>query len=220
MKWIRNFSKFKESFTYTSSMIIDLKESLLKNHEDLLSSVGKEIDLKSTVKDDDVYSVRSLFLDFVKSDLDELNDSKTDIGANFINSLSSIGLKKSSVQNSLDFENFVNKPCKFMFLYSGESDELENPKYILFQTWFDTLKKWDDLKLFSVESDINSFLNKLTSRTIQITEDGKNYIYETSNGNDWILKNSEDTTEVYKKTLSKEQLQTILDERKIEFVVI
>lgn len=207
MKWIKDYSKFKESITYVGLTSINLKESLLKDHNDLLSSVGKKLDLPST-----------LFLEDGKLDLDELN-SESKSGIVFINSLSSLGLKKSSVKNSLDFENFINKPCKFMFLYSSEKDEIENPDYILFQTWNETLKSWDDLELYSVESDINNFLNKLTSRTIQITDGSKNYIYNTSNGNDWTLKDDVLGDDIYKKNLTKEELQKIIDEREILFNV-
>jgi len=205
MKWIKDYTKFKESITYVGLTSINLKESLLKDHIDLLSSVGKKLDLPST-----------LFLEDGKLDLDELN-SESKSGIVFINSLSSLGLKKSSVKNSLDFENFINKPCKFMFLYSSEKDEIENPDYILFQTWNDTLKGWDDVELYSVESDINTFLSKLTSRTIQITDGDKNYVYSTSNGNDWILDEENSATELFKKNLTKEELQEILNDQNIKF---
>jgi glycosyltransferase involved in cell wall biosynthesis len=133
---------------------------------------------------------------------------------------SEIGLKKSSIQNSDDFENFMNKPCKFMFIYKIESNELENPEYILFQNWNETIKKWDDLKMYSVKDNIQKFYDKLTSRTIEIIDGDKNYIYTTSNGNDWVLQNSYNEDVTYKKSLRKEDIQKILDERNIEYKVI
>jgi hypothetical protein len=53
----------------------------------------------------------------------------------FVNSLSSLGLKKSPVQNTEEYQTFVNKPCKWMFIYDISSNELENPLYITFQVW-------------------------------------------------------------------------------------
>jgi len=107
-----------------------------------------------------------------------------------------------------------------MFIYKIESNELENPEYILFQNWNETLKKWDDLKMYSVKDNIQNFYDKLTSRTIEIIDNDKNYIYTTSNGNDWTLQNSNNEDETYKKSLRKEEVQKILDERNIEYKII
>jgi len=213
MKWIKKYARFKESLNINFSNQINLVESLLKNHDNLLGSISAE----------EVSMIDTLFLDADKYknkiDLDLLS-SNSEIGVDFINSLSSIGLKKSSIQNSDDFENFMNKPCKFMFIYKIESNELENPEYILFQNWNETIKKWDDLKMYSVKDNIQKFYDKLTSRTIEIIDGDKNYIYTTSNGNDWVLQNSYNEDETYKKSLRKEDIQKILDERNIEYKVI
>jgi len=213
MKWIKKYARFKESLNINFSNQINLVESLLKNHDNLLGSISAE----------EVSMIDTLFLDADKYknkiDLDLLS-SNSEIGVDFINSLSSIGLKKSSIQNSDDFENFMNKPCKFMFIYKIESNELENPEYILFQNWNETIKKWDDLKMYSVKDNIQKFYDKLTSRTIEIIDGDKNYIYTTSNGNDWVLQNSYNEDLTYKKSLRKEDIQKILDERNIEYKVI
>jgi hypothetical protein len=213
MKWIKKYARFKESLNINFSNQINLVESLLKNHDNLLGSISAE----------EVSMIDTLFLDADKYknkiDLDLLS-SNSEIGVDFINSLSSIGLKKSSIQNSDDFENFMNKPCKFMFIYKIESNELENPEYILFQNWNETIKKWDDLKMYSVKDNIQKFYDKLTSRTIEIIDGDKNYIYTTSNGNDWVLQNSYNEDVTYKKSLRKEDIQKILDERNIEYKVI
>jgi len=213
MKWIKKYARFKESLNINFSNQINLVESLLKNHDNLLGSISAE----------EVSMIDTLFLDADKYknkiDLDLLSSS-SEIGVDFINSLSSIGLKKSSIQNSDDFENFMNKPCKFMFIYKIESNELENPEYILFQNWNETIKKWDDLKMYSVKDNIQKFYDKLTSRTIEIIDGDKNYIYTTSNGNDWVLQNSYNEDETYKRSLRKEDIQKVLDERNIEYKVI
>ena len=213
MKWIKKYARFKESLNINFSNQINLVESLLKNHDNLLGSISAE----------EVSMIDTLFLDADKYknkiDLDLLSSS-SEIGVDFINSLSSIGLKKSSIQNSDDFENFMNKPCKFMFIYKIESNELENPEYILFQNWNETIKKWDDLKMYSVKDNIQKFYDKLTSRTIEIFDGDKNYIYTTSNGNDWVLQNSYNEDETYKRSLRKEDIQKVLDERNIEYKVI
>jgi hypothetical protein len=209
MKWIKGFKKYKESLhinlTYNN---IDLMESLNIWHDVLMTSISAEkVDLLTTIKLPDSFKD--------KLDLDILVDN-----SEFINSLSSIGLKKSTINNSDDFQTFINKPCKFMFLYDFNSNELENPEYILFQTWNETLKEWEETKLFKVKDDIKKFYDKLTSKTIEIVDGAENYIYSTSNGNDWELQNLDKSNDTYKKTFRKEELQDILNNNKVTLNII
>ena len=209
MKWIKQFKQFKESLqidlTFNS---IDIMESLNIWQDILLKSISAEpVDIFDTLKlSDDLKS---------KLDLDTLSDL-----VEFLNSLSSIGLKKSPLQNTTDYQTFLNKPCKFMFIYDFNANELENPEYLAFQSWNDTLKKWDDTKLFKVKDDVKKFYDKLTSKTIEIVDGSENYIYSTSNGNDWELQNIDKENDTYTKILRKEELQKILDESKITLNII
>jgi len=209
MKWIKAFKKYQESLHIDLTFDqIDLMESLNIWHDVLLTSISAEkVDLLGTIK------LPEEFKD--KLDIDALSDN-----IEFINSLSSIGLKKSPIQNTDDFETFVNKPCKFMFLYDFNSNELENPEYILFQTWNETLKKWDEAKLFKVKDDVKKFYDKLTSRTIEIVDGEENYIYSTSNGNDWNLQNVDKQNDTYQKSFRKEDLQKLLDDKKVTLNII
>ena len=209
MKWIKEFKKYQESLHIDLTFDqIDLMESLNIWHDVLLTSISAEkVDFLGTIK------LPEEFKD--KLDIDTLSDN-----IEFINSLSSIGLKKSPIQNTDDFETFVNKPCKFMFLYDFNSNELENPEYILFQTWNETLKKWDEAKLFKVKDDVKKFYDKLTSRTIEIVDGEENYIYSTSNGNDWNLQNVDKQNDTYQKSFRKEDLQKLLDDKKVTLNII
>jgi hypothetical protein len=209
MKWIKNFTNYKESLHIDLTFNqVDLMESLNIWHDVLLTAISAEqVDLFDTIKLPQEFQN--------KQDIEILSNN-----IEFVNSLSSIGLKKSQVQNTDDFETFVNKPCRFMFIYDFNSNELENPEYILFQTWNETLKKWDEVKLFKVKDDIKKFYDKLTSRTIEIIDGDENYIYTTSNGNDWNLQNSDKENDTYQKTFRKEDLQKILDEKKITLNII
>jgi hypothetical protein len=209
MRWIKAFKKYQESLHIDLTFDqIDLMESLNIWHDVLLTSISAEkVDFLSTIK------LPEEFKD--KLDIDTLSDN-----IEFINSLSSIGLKKSPIQNTDDFETFVNKPCKFMFLYDFNSNELENPEYILFQTWNETLKRWDDAKLFKVKDDVKKFYDKLTSRTIEIVDGEENYIYSTSNGNDWNLQNVDKQNDTYQKSFRKEDLQKLLDDKKVTLNII
>lgn len=189
--------------------IEDLLESLNIWHDALLTSINaEEVDIFDTFN-----LPREMFSD--KLDLDFLDNN-----VEFVNSLSSIALKKSELKNSEDFETFLNKPCKFMFIYDINSNELENPEYLLFQVWNESLTKWEDVKLYKVNDDVKRFYDKLTSRTIGITDGDENYIYSTSNGNEWVLQNSDKENDIYVKTFRKEELQDLVKERNVKINVI
>jgi len=211
MKWIKGYKSFTESIKFDLSIVnIDINESLSIWYDALLDSIGaEEVDIFDTFK-----LPKDDYVD--KLDIEYLSDN-----IEFINSLSSIGLKKASMQSSDDFETFVNKPCRFMFIYNIESNELENPNYLLIQSWNDTLKKWDNSKLYKVNDDINKFYNKLSSKIIEVEDDGEKYIYNTSNkGNEWILQNLDAETDTFKKYLRKEDFEDLLKQRKVKIRVI
>ena len=210
MKRLKTYEQYKESLSidlrYNS---IDLMESISIWHDVLLSAIS--------AKEEDIFDRFSLPKDDFSQnlDLDFLEDS-----VEFINSLSSIGLKKSAVQNTDDYQTFVNKPCKFMMIYKGDRNELENPSYILFQVWNESLGKWEDAKLYSVNDQISKFYDKLTSKTVEIADGDENYIYQTSNGSDWVLQNSEKENDVYKKSFRKDEIQQLLSDRNVGLTII
>ena len=209
MKWIRNFTQYKESLNIDLSLNkIDLMESLNIWQDVLLSSINaSKVDFKETFNLDDKL--------FQKFDAKELFDNTV-----FINSLSSIGLKKSQLQNTDDFETFINKSCRFFFIYNIESNELENPKFLVFQTRNQSLQNWEEAELYKVNDNVQKFYDKLTSRTIELIDGDQNYIYTTSNGNDWQLQNLDKENDIYTRVLRKEELQKILDEKKITLNII
>jgi len=210
MKFLKKYNDYLESLQIDLSYkIIDLMESLNILHDVLLSSIGAE--------QVDMFKTFSLPEDEFKDklDIEFLSDNNE-----FLNSLASIGLKKSQVQSTDDFQTFINKPCRFMLIYDVNSNELENPEYILFQTWNETLKKWEESKLYKIKEDIKKFFDKLTSRTIEIVDGDQNFIYVTANGNDWELQNRTKENDTYKKSLRKEELQKILDDKKVKLNII
>lgn len=210
MKWLKSYRQYKESIVIDLQyQSIDLMESLNIWHDVLLNSISAE--------EENIFDVFSLPKEDYKDkmDLDYLEDN-----IEFINSLSSIGLKKSAAQHTDDHQTFVNKPCKFMFVYKSESNELENPVYIIFQVWNDTLDKWDDAKLYKINDDVKKFYDKLSSKTVEISEGDENYIYQTSNGSDWVLQNTEKENDIYKRSFRKEELQQLLSDRNVKISII
>ena len=211
MKHLKRYNQFKESLVIdlTFQRVEDLLESLTIWHDALLSSVGaEETNIFDTLKLPEQDFGTNLDLDFLSDSIE------------FINSLSSLALKKSELRNSDDYQTFLNKPCKFMFIYDINSNELENPIYLMMQIWNDTLDKWQDVKLYKVNDDVKKFYDKLTSRTIEIVDGDQNYIYATSNGNEWVLQNSDKENDIYKKTFRKEELEDLVRDKKIKINVI
>jgi hypothetical protein len=211
MKFLKGYNKYLESLQIDlSTDIIDLMESLIIWHDVLLNSIGaQEADL---IK---IFSLENMD----NLDLDYLNEN-----IEFLNSLASLGLKKSPVQNTEDFETFLNKPCRFMLIYDINSNELEGAEYMLFQTYNETLNRWDDTKLYKMNiegSNIQQkFFDKLTSRTIEISDGSENYIYTTSNGNEWELQNIQKENDTFKRYFRKEDLQKLLDDKKVKLTII
>jgi len=210
MKVIKSYSKFKESLVIDLMvMSVDILESMNIWHDVLLSAISaEEKDIFDTLKlPKDFYEGR-LTLDFLSNNIE------------FVNSLSSLGLKKSAVQISDEYETFLNKPCKWMFIYDISSNELENPLYITFQVWNQTNKEWDDVKFFSINGDVKKFYDKLSSKTIEVTDGDDNYIYITSDGNTWELQNLDKENDVYKRFFRKDELQSLLNDRKVTVSII
>ena len=186
---ILNYALFLETFS-----VDNILESMSIIEKDLISSIsGEELDLFETLK-------------LVKEDFSDKNLDYLSENVEFINSLSSLGLKKSTVQDTDDIETFLNISLKFMFIYNIESNELENPVYLILEMWDEDKMEWTNVKLFKVNGDVKRFYDVLSSKTIELFYDDNNYIYKTSNTNDWELQNLLDETKMFKRFLNNTEL--------------
>lgn len=208
MKWLKSYKSYKESLLINIELSgSDVMESLNMLEDLLLNSINaKEIDLFDTFNiDKDFYSD--------KLDLDYLfNNSE------FIDKLTSLSLKKSNLEDTTTYQTFLTRPSKFMFIYKMEQNELENPIYIFFQV--KDGEKWEKAKLYKIEDDIKRFYDKLSSRTIEVVDGDENYIYTTSNGNDWKLENSDKANDIYKNNFRKDEIMKLLDDRHLKLNII
>ncbi len=107
-----------------------------------------------------------------------------------------------------------------MFLYDINSNELENPIYIMMQVFNETLNKWEDLKIYKINDDIRRFYDKLTSRTIEIVDGDQNYIYTSDNANEWTLQNKDNLNDIYKEVFRKEEMQDLLKDKNVKVNII
>jgi hypothetical protein len=210
MKFLKGFKKYQESIRVEFGLIeIDINESLGLLYDNILKSIGAE--------ESDIFDTFHLPKDdFV----DKMNLDLLTTNTEFINSLSSIGLKKSGITNSEDFETFFKRPCRFMFIYRIEANELENPNYIIFQPWNETLDRWEDCKLYKVNGDIKNFYDKLSSKVIEVQDGGDKYIYQTSNGNEWTLQNLDKSNDIFKKYFRRDEFEKVLRDRKATINII
>lgn len=203
---IMKYKKFLESYIIDNTD--DILESMSIIERDLISSIaGKELNIFDTLK---------LPKDeFEGKDLNYLFGS-----TEFINSLSSLGLKKSNVQDSEDIETFLNSSLRFMFIYDIESNELENPVYLMLEIWDDIKLEWSSVKLYRVNDDVKKFYDILSSKTIELFYKNKNYIYKTSNTNNWELQNLLDETNMFKRFLNNEELTDLIKNSDIRSRII
>jgi hypothetical protein len=210
MKFLKGFKKYQESIRVEFGVIeIDINESLGLLYDNILKSIGAE--------ESDIFDTFHL----PKDDFaDKMNLDLLTTNTEFINSLSSIGLKKSNITNSEDFETFFKRPCRFMFIYRVEANELENPNYIIFQPWSETLSKWENCKLYKVNGDIKNFYDKLSSKVIEVEDGGDKYIYQTSNGNEWTLQNVDKSNDIFKKYFRTDEFERLLKDRKLSINII
>jgi len=210
MRYLKKYRIFKESILVdlVTQNMSDILESLAIWHNALISSINAE--------EVDIFETFHLPLDEFKdrTDLESLENN-----VEFINSLSSIALKKSELCNSDDYSTFLNKPCRFMFIYGINKNELENPEYLLFQSWEESSNKWGITKCYKVGGDVSKFYDKLSSKTIELVDGDINYIYSI-NGNDWTLQNSEKENDIYKKVFRKEEMSEFLSDRNIKVNVV
>jgi len=154
---------------------------------------------------------------FMDKDIEEIfNDS------DFNNALYDKKLKKSELTSTLETENFLKKQydIRYFLLIDRDIPKIDTPKYIIFQYSKKELG-WSDVFMYKVNGNIRNFFEKMTSRTIEIEDSNKKYVYQTSNsGNNWTLQNIEDQTDKFKETLEKDELRDILAQKGLELNVI
>jgi hypothetical protein len=208
-KRLKSYKQFFDSLQIDLSVnLIDINESLAMMYDSIMKSIGAE--------EMDIFKTFKLPQDYTdKLDLEFLHDDII-----FINSLASIGLKKSVLQKSDDYETYLNKPCRFMMIYNVESNELEDPIFILIQSWNDSIEKWEYLKLYKFNGDVKKFYDKLSSKIIEIELEDEKYIYNSTNKNEWLLQNSEKANKKFKKYLRKEELEELLKDRRIKLRIV
>lgn len=209
MKYLKNYNTYLESIKLDSEIerIIDITESLSVIDDHLLSSILAE--------EKNMYDEFNYLVDSGKNIEVILNDD------DFIKELAKLGYKPSEIENTDDFQTFIDKSIKFCLIRNKDDNELNNPLFIIIQTWNETTSKWEDVRLYKVNDDINKFYNKLTSKTVEFVIDDINFIYKTSNsGNNWELQNTDNETSDFKRILTKDEIKHLAKKNNLKITII
>jgi aspartyl-tRNA synthetase len=175
-----------------------LKENAQSDSSDLLNS----IDAKKTLMGDE-FGFDSEYFSIIENLIKDKN---------FLNKLDDKDLKKGNLEYTKDCETFLKDKTdiKFFMIFKKGDSELANPKYIVMQTKPKNSGKWNQIHMYEVNGNIRNFYDKLSSKTIEIKKNRKNYIYKTSNaGNDWTLQNIQNKNAEFKAIMSDEEISII-----------
>ncbi len=176
MKYLKKFTVLNEKSLW------DVKKELKHFHNAL--------DLDVTIKEL-MNSLEGIHMDlqsiFPILDGDE-NLKELSTWGKFNKELEDYKLKLSELFDTNSLQTFSRIPMKWYWLYSEDSSELDTPVYIMFKYFYNN--KWSDIQLYYIQTDIDNFLNELSSVTLEFRWNNgeKRWFYKTSNsGMNWNL---------------------------------
>ena len=184
-----------------------IKESITTDVDGLLDSIND--------KKVDFYAIHLANDEYMNIPIEHLYDD-----GNFNQQLFKDNLKKGEMESTLDIENFLRKDIdmKFFFLYSRNETILDDPNFLILQYYKDN--KWYPIELYKIKGAVKNFYEKLTAKTIKLTQNNDTYIYQTSNsGNNWLLKDNNMKTDKFKENLETDEIkQLIKDGAKLKII--
>jgi hypothetical protein len=213
MKTLKNYN----TFLFENMEMIevfndaDILESIVTDSNSLLNSIkAEEVDLFQSFKfnPDDISSNISI---------EELYDNKS-----FNESLNKKDFKKNELESTEETETFIEDTIvvKFFSVYDKDASELEQPKYIIYQSKKKSAKDWEPLKCYKVNDDMKHFYDKLTNKSVEIKKSGKTYLYTTSNsGNDWQLQSQSEEGN-FKEYMSNDDIKAVLLDDDVSITIL
>jgi hypothetical protein len=217
MKKINNYNQYIfEQATEMEEIFndADILESIVTDSDALLKSIeAEEIDLYTTLK---------INKDEIKNNItiQELYDNQI-----FNKQLEKMGYKKNELESTDESETFIDETVqiKFFSIYKLNQTELDQPKFIVYQSKNTKDANWNQIKAYSVNGDMQKFYTKLTNKTVEIKKGDKTYVYVTSNsGNDWQLQKHQDNQDnsIFKDMMSNDDIKAILVDDDISITII
>ena len=175
-----------------------IKESITTDVDGLLDSINdKKVDFYALHLPNDDYITKPIELLYEDAD--------------FNKQLFKDNLKKDEMKSTSDIENFLRKniDMKFFFIYSRNESILDNPNFLILQYYKDN--KWHPIEIYTIKGAVEKFYQKLTAKTIELTDNNITYTYETSNsGNNWLLKNKDKKTDKFKENLNTNSIKDLI----------
>lgn len=172
-------------------------EKIIINPQTILDSIKAE-----EVQSGDVFDINT----------DNYKDIETLYEDNIFNSkLKNNNFKKDKLELSREYETFLKNTLiiKFFLVFKEKQSELEKPRYIFLQS--KEQGKWGGIGLYKVGDQMKNFYDLLTNKTIEIIQNGTNFIYKTTNGgNDWTLQNLDSQSDTFKKVMRSEEINQAL----------
>jgi len=192
----------------------------LKLYEQFVSDVlDKDITRVDTILDK-VKAKRVYMGDEIGVNSEKFNNIEDLIRSQeFLHKLDKKNLKKGNIEYTRECETFLedNLDLKFFLIFDKDVPEISEPRYMVIQSKPSKYYKWNSIKMYELNKNIKNFYDMLTNKTIEIIDNGENYIYLTSNaGKDWTLQNIDSKTDIYKNILSDDEIKSIARTRKVK----
>lgn len=169
--------------------------------------------ITENVKDkllDSIGAENVLMGDVINFNSEKFNDiEKLFENPEFIKKLDKKGYKTNNIENTQYCETFIKKEnLRFFLIFKKNESELDpTPEYIVIQ------RDRNPIKIYKINDNIRNFYDVLSSKTIEIKDDGENYIYRTSNaGNDWTLQNIQNKNKKFKHIMSNDEIKDRLNQ--------
>lgn len=127
-------------------------------------------------------------------------------------------LRRGRLISTEDFEVFTRFKLKFLPVYREGDLDIADPVYLLLQE--ETDEGWSLVQAYAVHGDIVKLYDALTARTIELSNDGESYVYETSNsGKNWTLKNAR-ATSAFAAMMSTHDIRKMVKEKRASLTVV
>lgn len=181
--------------------------------------INESIDLN--IKIDDIIKIFDEQVDIFKKlniDKDQIdytgNIEELYNNNDFSKKLNDKNYKKGKFEDTSYDETLLgNTILKFFFIYDKTDNELQEPRSIVLQ-YIENNKKSN---ILCYKGNINKIFQKLTDKTIELTDGTKTYLYKTTNaGNNWIMNNVQMETNKMKTEIDKEELNDLISKKNIK----
>jgi hypothetical protein len=190
-----------------------IESASIEESEEELKDFQKENDIQKT-KTDILKTIQSVELNWLSIFKQEYSNVIDNILSNpdFLEELKTKNMKISELFNSKDSTNLVDKPFKYFWIYSKESDQFSTPIYLVMQSYGDG--KIYKKKIYYPQDNIDKFYSGMDQLTMSIKKGDDKYIYTSSNsGRNWKLEDPTKKTDMFGENLLTDDVEQFLQNK-------